>query len=450
MSNKFTNKINFIKKRYNQIFTIKSIKKFSNKKFIRNVITVASGTAAAQAITMLFSPIITRLYGPENYGVMGTFIAIIAIVTPIAALTYPTAIVLPKSDNHAKGIVRLSLYITMAITIITAIVLFLFNQQIIELFNIETISPYLFLIPVAILLGGFLQVVEQWLIRTKQFRITAQVSVIQALIIHGGQAGLGYIHPVASVLVLFSAIKDGVKGSLMLLFSQKGEQRLSFIPKDKTSVKKLAIYHKNFPLYRAPQVFLNATSQSLPILMLTTFFGPVSAGLYSIGRTVLNIPSTLIGKSVGDVFYPRISEAANKGENLTKLIKKATITLAVVGILPYSLVVLLGPWLFTFVFGQDWTIAGEYARWLSLWVFFMFINQPSIRALLVLNAQSFHLKFTVLTLITRVVALAIGYYFFSSDLLAIALFGISGAILNLLLIFITLKFSEKFDRQRRK
>ena len=96
---------------------------------------------------------------------------------------------------------------------------------------------------------------------------------------------------------------------------------------EKVSLKKLAKRYRDFPLFRAPQVFLNAISQSLPVLMLTSFFGPAVAGFYSIGRTVLAIPSTLIGKSVGDVFYPRISEAAHNGENLTKLIKKATLSL---------------------------------------------------------------------------------------------------------------------------
>src|SRR5699024_8009724 len=89
--------------------------KFSKKPFVRNVIILASGTAAAQIIAMALSPIITRLYGPEAYGLMGTFMAIVSIVAPIAALTYPIAIVLPKSDQDAKGIIRLSILITTSI-----------------------------------------------------------------------------------------------------------------------------------------------------------------------------------------------------------------------------------------------------------------------------------------------------------------------------------------------
>ncbi|MCI0590960.1 MAG: oligosaccharide flippase family protein, partial [Gammaproteobacteria bacterium] len=187
-------------------------------------------------------------------------------------------------------------------------------------------------------------------------------------------------------------------------------------------------------LYRTPQIFINAVSQSLPVLMLASFFGPAQAGFYAIGRAVLGVPSTLIGQSVGDVFYPRIAEAAHNGENLTRLILKATLALAVAGFAPFAIVVAFGPWLFGYVFGAEWVTAGEYARWLALWMFFMFLNNPSVNALPILSAQGFHLIFTIFTIATRVIMLAAGYYVFDSDLVAVALFGASGAIINILLI----------------
>ncbi|GAF20001.1 O-antigen flippase Wzx [Bacillus sp. JCM 19046] len=199
--------------------------------------------------------------------------------------------------------------------------------------------------------------------------------------------------------------------------------------------------YKDFPIFRAPQTFINAISQNLPVLMLTAFFGPASAGFYVLSRTVLNMPTQLIGKAVGDVFYPRISEARNNNEDLKSLIKKATYSLAIIGILPFGIIVAFGPQIFSFVFGDEWLIAGEYARWISLWLFFMFINQPGIKAIPVLSLQAFQLRYTIVTLIIRVTAIGIGYYIFSSELIAIALFGVSGAIRTLLLTIIVIRKS---------
>src|SRR5699024_8255783 len=105
--------------------------KLTNRSFVRNVTIMASGTAAAQAIALVASPIITRLYGPEAYGMMGVFQSTIQIIIPIAALTYPVAIVLPKSDQDAKGIMRLSVYISIALSIITLMMLLMFNKSIV-------------------------------------------------------------------------------------------------------------------------------------------------------------------------------------------------------------------------------------------------------------------------------------------------------------------------------
>ena len=420
------------------------LRDFSEKPFIRNVIILVTGTAAAQVIGLISSPIITRLYGPEAFGLMGAFLAIVSILSPIAALTYPIAIVLPKRDQDAKGLIKLSLLITLIISITSLIILVLFNKQIISTFNLTEIAAFLYLIPLVIIFSGLVQVVHQWLIRTKQFSINARVTILQSIILNGSKIGIGLFHPIGAVLVVLSALGSGLQALLMIFFAKRSDYQTNtqFIGEKKT-LKELAKQHNDFPKYRAPEVFLNAVSTGLPVLMLTAFFGPASAGFYTIGRTVLTMPSRLIGNAVGDVFYPRIAEAAINKEDMTKLIKKGTLALAGVGLVPFGLIILFGPFLFSFVFGSEWVVAGEYARWIALWSYLGFMNTPSVKALPVLRAQRFHLFYTIFMLITRLGVLGIGYYVFSSDLVAIALFGISGALLNVGLITITLKISRQ-------
>lgn len=427
------------------------IKKLAKKPFIRNVIILSSGTAAAQMITLLTAPVITRLYGPEAYGLMGTFMAIISVMAPVAALSYPVAIVLPKSNNDAKGLIKLSLLITVIISLLVFILLLLFKHQIVSIFQLEEISVYLYLIPIVLALAGLLQVIEQWLVRTKQFSVSAKATLLQSIIVNSGKLGIGFFHPAAAVLILFTSLRQGVKSFLLLLLTKNiNKGLLKAIPKEKVTIKKLAKKYRDFPIFRTPEILLNAISGNLPILLLTSFFGPVSAGFYVIGRSVLNIPSQLIGKSVGDVFYPRITEASNNNENLAQLIKKATLSLATVGAIPYGIVIMFGPWLFGFVFGEEWVTAGEYARWISLMSYFMFINRPSVVSLPVLSAQRFHLIYTIFVLITRILVLLVGFYVFKSDLVAVALFGVSGAVLNIGLILITLAISKKYNRTHEK
>jgi len=410
--------------------------------FVKNVLIVATGAAAAQAIGLILSPIITRLYGPEAFGIMGTFTSLTRIIVPIAALTYPVAIVLPKSDANAKRLIKLSLYITAIVAIITTFLLLFFKDFVIDIFNLTEIASFIYLIPLVIIFAGLGQISQQWLIRTNQFAINAKTTFLQSFIINSSKVGIGLVYPFASVLVVLQTLSEALKAFLMFAFVRKSDYKSNNSTENNLSLKQLAKKHRDFPLYRAPEELFNTISQNLPILLLTSLFGPASAGFYSIGRTVLGLPSRLIGQAIGDVFYPRINEAAHSGENLTKLIKKATYSLAGIGIIPFGIVVLFGPGLFSFVFGAGWETAGEYARWISLLSFSTFINKPSVRSMPVLNAQRFHLIFTIFRFTVRIISLIIGFTVFKSDIVAVALFGITSFLTNLLLISITLRLSK--------
>ena len=414
------------------------ILEFSKKPFIRNVAVVASGTAAAQAIIFAFSPIITRLYGPEIFGVLGVFLAMTAIVTPIASLTYAQAIVLPPNDNDAKGLFFISLVTAGFLGILLTIILLLFKNQIVNLFKIGAISSFILLVPVVMFFSACRQSLEQWLIRKKEFKDISKVTVSQAFLINGTKVGAGFFFPSAVTLVVLSALKDflhAIQLAFVALKSQVTKEGKSISRINRYSYFwKLASQYRDFPLFRSPQVFLNSISYSLPVLMFASFFGPVAAGFYTLGHKVLTLPSTLISKSVGDVFFPRISEAANKNENIKRLIIRATMGLILAGIIPFAVVAIFGPALFSFVFGAEWMIAGEYARWLAVWLFFMFINKPSIIAIPVLGIQGFFLVYEITVVFIRIVALLAGVLIFKNEIITLALFSLVNALLYIFLI----------------
>src|SRR5690625_3012827 len=368
------------------------VQKNLKKGFFKNVIILVSGTAGAQVIAMIFSPIITRIYGPDAYGIFGSFQALVQIITPIAALTYLIAIVLPKEDGDAIGLVKLFVMISLYLSIITLLIIIFFKNLLIKIFNIDGIELFIFFIPLVILFSGLVQVMRQWLIRTKQFVVNARVTFLQSFINNLSKTGMGLFYPYAIVLISIQTISNFISFILLYFLSNK---KAPYLKHNKNTIRELSKKYSEFPKYRAPQELLNGITNGVPTLMLTAFFGPASAGFYTIGRTVLRLPTRLIGDAVGDVFYPHITEAFNNGKNVTKLLRKASFILAVIGTIPFGLIVFFGSSLFSFVFGNDWYFAGEYARWIALWSYTSFFNRPSVRALATFKAQKFHLIYTV-------------------------------------------------------
>ena len=399
---------------------------------------VASGTAGAQAITIAFAPVITRMYGPEAFGLLGVFLAVVAILTPLAALAYPIAIVLPRTDSEARGITRLSLLIIASLTVALLLVFLFAGEMLGSILGLDAVGHLILLIPLALLLSGLLSIVRQWLIRKKQFGVTARVAIIQSAIMNSAIASLGWFHPVAGVLILLATLGSALHVALLYFgLRQTREPQAtnhSAGEEPPLSLGVIAARYHDFPAYRAPQNFINAASQSLPILMLASLFGPAAAGFYAIGKTVMGLPSSLIGGSVSDVFYPRVTEAAHSGEDITALILRATAALVAIGIIPFGLVVLFGPWLFEMVFGSAWTSAGEYARWLALFFFFNFINKPAVAAVPVLGLQKGLLIYELFSTGSKIVALYLGFYLFESDLVAVALFSVFGVIAYAIMI----------------
>nr|WP_230309333.1 oligosaccharide flippase family protein [Planomicrobium sp. YIM 101495] len=407
--------------------------------------TVASGTILAQIVTVIFSPFITRLYGPEAFGTLGVFIAFTALLSSIISFTYPMAIILPKEETVAVAVAKISLYIGGVFSIIIGIGLWIFGEPILNHFNMNVLLNYLIFIPIFLFLSAALQVTNQWIIREKLFRIYSKATLQQSVLLNFSKIGIGLLSPTSFSLVLLTTV--GQLLSILLLLKGTSKKLISNLKKKTNAalLKKTAKLYLDFPKYRAPEMFINGITQNFPLLLLTSAFGPASAGFYLLGQRMLSLPSQLLGKAIGDVFYPRVAEAVNNKENITRLISKATAALVVVGIMPFGLIFILGPFIFGWIFGEEWRVAGEYARWLSLWSFFVFINNPSVRTLPVIFEQKFLLSFTNVGLVIRLGMLLIGIHYFGNDILSIILYSVSGALLNIYLIISVMRKTKKYD-----
>jgi O-antigen/teichoic acid export membrane protein len=411
-------------------------------KLLRNIVTVVSGTAGAQALTLAFMPVITRIYGPEAYGILGTFLSVTMMLIPVAALTYPIAIVLPKRDGDARGLVRLGLAIALALSIVVALGLLFFGDQLAATLEIEIIQPYLMLIPFVMFCGAALEVCQQWLFRTQRFRITASVAVGHSLLFNSMRTIAGLLQSSALVLVCTTAMQQALHAAMLglaiLRAKPRVEDHIDETERRDPGVLEMARRQIDFPKFRAPVMLINAISQHLPTLVLAAYFGPAAAGFFALCKQALTMPTNLIGKSVADVYYPRISRAIHDREPVAAMLLKATTALALVGLVPFAIVAVFGPWLFATVFGQQWQLAGEYARWLALAEFAVFISRPSVVAVPALSLQARFLLFEVFSTSLRLIALFGGAVLLGDALATVQAFAAASIVIYLSLVVIVM------------
>jgi len=383
---------------------------------------------------MAFAPILTRLYGPETFGLLGTFMAVLAVLTPIAALTYPVAMVLAASDQEAKKLGRISISVACFISTIFALIQLLAGDWLAKTLSLEAVAAYLWLIPVAMLSAAIQQIFTQWLIRKKQFYITARIAVIQALLVNSAKAGAGVFHPIGATLIVIASIGQAVHGLMLWLGIRNSNGTASHSDEQVIAWPELALRYQDFPLYRTPQILINAMSINAPIIFLAALVGPAAAGFFSITRSVLALPATLMSNSVKDVLYPKAVEARSNGQSMSSLLIKATVGLSVLGLPPLVMITVFGPTLFGFVFGDSWEISGHYARWLAIFMYFNLVNAPSVSIVPVLQLERWALWHSILSAVMRISGLVLGFYIFGDGIGAIAVFSILGAACYIYLI----------------
>lgn len=424
------------------------LQKIWKNRLVKSVLVVASGTAGAQAIGMAFIPFITRIYGPEVYGILGVFIALTGILTTLATLAYPIALVLPKSDNKARALVKISLLLAVNMSLLVLIVLWVAGDWIMLRLGAGSLISFMFFIPIIMFLTACQDIGQQWLIRKKAFKSIANVSIFHSFINYGSQALAGLYAPLVGVLISIHILATAIRSALVGYIGKKINTTSITQKQENISLRKIAYEYRDFPLYRMPQVVLNTVSQSLPILMLTAFFGPASAGFYTLTRTALGLPSTLLASSVQSVFYPHFNEAVLAKNKTFPLLVKATAALAVVGIWPFLVIILFGPLLFDFVFGQEWQIAGQYAQWMSIWLFFVLISRPVISSIPVFKMQRWFLVYEIFSSFLRVASIYVGFKYFSNALVTVAIYSVMSSLIYIFLVGKLFCVAKKIDQEQ--
>ncbi|WP_256842950.1 lipopolysaccharide biosynthesis protein [Ornithinimicrobium cryptoxanthini] len=413
------------------------VHRFRRSTFTRNVLAVATGIAAAQGISLLFTPLLTRIYGPEIFGSLAIFNTAVSIGLPLVTLGYPAAIVQAREEKGAIALARLSLLSVAVVIPVVFFCIFLFQESLVSWIGAPVAPGLLYLIPLALLFGALLSVGNQVAIREGLFQEKARSYVASTLVTNLGKLAAGLISPSSLALVGIASIRGLLNFTLLLaLIQQRGvfaiRRWFGF-----AGAADAAKEHSHFALYRMPQSVLNATAVGLPIILLTSLSGVGTAGQYSLTTQVLGAPMVLLGTSVGEVFYPKITRAIqNRSRDAWDHTVKATFALAATGLIPFGLVVFFGPELFSVLLGAEWYRAGEYAQWVAPWLAMTLATRPIVAAFPVLRLQAYLLGQEVFSVIARASAIMVGVVYFGSDLVAVALFSMVGAGLMIALALV--------------
>jgi O-antigen/teichoic acid export membrane protein len=404
--------------------------------FLKNVITLFSGTAIAQVIAIAFVPVLTRLFTPEEFGVFYLFVTTATILSIISTGSYETSLVLPESDKDARQLLIFTVMLSIAVTLI-CFVITLFLQQWGDLFfQAKRSRLILWLIPVYSFLVGLTRIYQNWSIRSKKYNWVSTSNILRSGSQSGLQTGFGILQTGSFGLVAGSCLSLIFPLWFLIRKNKTNEEKITYNTLKQAIAK--GKEYISFPKHLMPTDLLNEVSIQSPIYVLKILFSNTVVAIYTLPQKILNQPARFIGQAVSEVYYRQASELNTQNKDLSELSFKTFKNLFLLGIVPFVVTIFWGREIFSFVFSSEWEASGRIAAILSPWLLFEFAASPVSNILIIRKKLNYLFYMNLLLLIARIACLLIGTLILNSMEVSVMLFAGSSFLYWVFMTFFSL------------
>jgi O-antigen/teichoic acid export membrane protein len=344
---------------------IASLKSMRTNLFVANVVKLGGGSALGQLPVVLSMPLLTRLYSPSDMGNFGIFMAFIAFAGVGVALRYDLAIVAASDNLEADLLLISSVVVAVPYCFMASVILFVMMQF--DIFGYSALPTWsIFAMFITLLVTGLFSALRFWFVSRGKF------SAIGAALLKQG-IGRG------AIPILFGWLSLGWAGLLSgeILGRMLGIYKLSrfaWVEVRKNlnllNTSKIMLVLRKYWKYPAvflPSSLVDALASTLPLPVIYSLFDAAAAGQYFLAYRLTSLPTGLISAGAADVFHARIVEAVKiERASVRHILKIAIFKLGLIGIAIYLPMAVISPFVFNYVFGDSWQVAGLLMSILSI------------------------------------------------------------------------------------
>ncbi len=395
---------------------LSKLERFAHGSFLKNVATMMTGTVIASAIPMLVSPILTRLYSPEEYGVFAGFMLAAMTFASFASARYELAIVQAESDEDAFDIIVFCVILSVAVCVLGGAVIVVAGHSVLRVVTNTRIGSWVYLLPLMAFMNSVFQIANYGILRSQSFSVLSGARVARAVAIAVGNIGFGILH-VRGGLMISSMIGQAVVTLITLVhivrFAPKSVRAVSA-----ASLVAIAKRHRGLAKYALPADLMSTYAGQMPLLVLDA----ASAGAYAFVLLVVGAPISVVSGSVLDAFKERASREYRQNGEFSAIFASVAKTLALVGIVPFVTLMIAGESIFSLIFGEQWRIAGMMSQLLAGMFFLKMIVSPLSFSYYIVEKQAEDFVLHIVVLLGAYASLRLGVQVLHDARLAIGMF----------------------------
>ncbi len=356
-------------------------------------------------IPILMSPVLTRIYSPADFGVLAVFMAFTSTVGAIANGRYEAAILLPEKDEEAMNVAAVGAVISVFLGLCFLFLTYLFQKPIAELLDHAQLAHWLYLFPVSSLFISVGSLLNQLNLRDKDYanimRFHVSRSVGQSVV----QLVVGFLKPGEVGLVAGQVFSQAAGNTVLLRkYGSVPLWRSVLSPKE---MVRLAKKYANFPKFSIWAVLANTLSFNMISMLISVLYSASTLGFYSIVNRVLGMPMTVIGDAIGQVFQREARDEITSSGRAAAILRATLLRLTLVSLPVFAILYIYSSEMFLIVFGEQWAVAGEYAKLLIPLFFVRFLAVPVMAILNLYEKQRIALLWQIGLLLLVMVSASI-------------------------------------------
>jgi len=420
---------------------VRNIKVFYKSQFLRSIVALAASNTFSQAISFLIIPFLTRIYSPDDFGFVAVLASMSSILSVFASGKFELAMLLTEKKEERVRLFLLCLsLLTMFISFISVITCVIFLYDYYFDLPIDLDNRFIF-VPLIVLLVGMSNIFYNYVNSEKKFKELALSSIIYSLVNNGVALSLYFVSSVGLLV-------GDMVGRMTLLFYLKR----SFLDKEIRIRPMLFTFqpnsdlirkYKKFPLYAIPSESMDVYTKQVPVFLMSFLNIMSSVGFYALTDKVLNKPIAIVGRAVSVTFRVRAAEDFASFQNCRPILLKTLFLLIALSAVPFSLLYLYAIEIFVLVFGENWAVAGAYARILVPVFFMQFITSPLTYVFHIAGKQEVDLYLHVLMAIGLTMCFLYGYYVEGDVEHALLFYAYANGCVYSLYLFFSIKFSKR-------
>ena len=341
----------------------------------KNVLTVMTGTVIGQLIPVLATPLLSRLYSAEQFGILALYMSISALFVLIASGRYEMAIMLPPEKEKANNLVGLSLSFTVLTTLLSVVIVGIFRELFAHWFKAESLGRYLMLIPVSVFAMGIYQTFYNWALREKLFKVISSSRIVQSIGTVVASLIIGWTQTFVQGLII-GFIAGQFLGAIYIFIIIHVRQPIEWGVIRYQRIREVAHEFRDFPRINIFHALLDTLQNYGLNILISISFGNQVLGWFSFSYRILRAPLAIVGSAYSQVLYSEVNTMKINGTPFKPLLIKSIRKIMLI-CFPFFLVLLFfAPFIFKIAFGDEWEQAGVLTRLLIPWLVMNFLASP--------------------------------------------------------------------------